>query len=94
MNCLIVGADRLGSIPQALRKKGAGEIYHWSGREELRRAIPSDVEMIIILHDYINHNLAARVKREAKERGLPVVYSRRSIGELGRKVERLVGVGR
>ncbi len=75
---LIIGGDHLGSIDQNLRQLGFRAIKHVKGRNERRVDIPADTEMVVVLIDYVNHNLARWVKQQAKARGLPIIFSRRS----------------
>lgn len=81
MAILIVGADRLGNIPQKLYNEGAQEIIHWSGRKKSyqTKAIPKKVDTIILLCDFLNHRLMDNIKRQAKTINIPVIFSKRSI---------------
>lgn len=75
---LIIGGDHLGSIAQNLQSLGFTAIHHVKGRTEKRVDIPVDTEMVVVLIDYVNHNLARWVKDQAKARNLPIIFSRRS----------------
>lgn len=89
MHVLIVGGDHLGNISQELQKHGVEKIHHWTGRNRphwVERDIPRSVGLVLVFYDYINHNLASSIKRKAKDRGLPVVYSQRSWSSLGEKL--------
>lgn len=81
MAILIVGADRLGTIPLQLHKTGVEEIIHWSGRKtgQQRKIIPKQVDKIIIYCDFINHQLMHHIKRQAKALDIPVVFSKRGL---------------
>lgn len=83
MTVLIVGADRLGNITQKLNKEGVNNIIHWTGRSKSfsKKAIPKNVERIIIFYDFLNHNLMHNVKRQAKENGIPIIYNKRALTE-------------
>ncbi|MDW7650668.1 MAG: DUF2325 domain-containing protein [Bacillota bacterium] len=85
MTVLLVGADRLGSIPGELEQHGCKEIIHWDGRKTKKKEIPGKVDMVLVFHDFINHRLMDDVKLQAKRRSLPIVFSRRGIADL-RKV--------
>ncbi len=90
MSILIVGGDTLGSIPERLRSAGAEEIIHWRGRDmkDMRREIPRRIDMIVVMCDFVNHNLVRRIKASAERSSIPVIYSRRSATFLeGRIVE-------
>ncbi len=75
---LIIGGDHLGSIEQNLRGLGFSGVAHVKGRTEKRVDIPAGTDLIVVLIDYVNHNLARWVKEQAKIRGLPIIFSRRS----------------
>jgi hypothetical protein len=81
MTVLVVGADRLGNIPEKLQEEGAKEIIHWSGRSKsyLNKTIPKKVDMVILFWDFLNHNLMSNIKHQAKAAGIPVVFSKRSL---------------
>lgn len=75
---LIIGGDHLGSIAQNLRSLGYDSIHHVKGRTEKRVEIPAGTDLVVVLIDYVNHNLAKWVKEHAKARNLPIIFSRRS----------------
>ncbi|MBY6274954.1 MAG: dihydroorotate dehydrogenase [Symbiobacterium thermophilum] len=75
---LVIGGDHLGSIDEHLRRLGYRSVKHVTGRSERRVEIPSGTELVVVLIDYVNHNLARWVKQQAKARGLPIIFSRRS----------------
>lgn len=82
MTVLLVGADRLGNIPQELEQHGCKRIIHWDGRKARKREIPTKVDMVLVFHDFVNHRLMDDVKLQAKKRCLPIVFSRRGIADL------------
>ncbi|RBW69545.1 DUF2325 domain-containing protein [Bacillus taeanensis] len=77
---LIVGADHLGTIPSKLGKVGYKRVVHLSGRkvQMVKRKIPDHIDLILVLTDYINHNLSAVIKQKAKEQEIPIRYAKRS----------------
>jgi hypothetical protein len=81
---LLVGADRLGNIPHELEHYGCKEIIHWTGRKERTKPIPERVEMVLVIHDFINHGLMDSVKTQAKRRRLPILFAKRGIAGLKR----------
>ncbi len=88
MSVLIVGGDHLGSIPKELKKIGVDDIKHMSGRNKnvIKRGMPMTMDLIIVLHDYVNHNLASVTKKQAKERNIPVVFAKRSWSSIYKKL--------
>jgi len=84
MSVLIIGADKLGNIPTVLEDRGIDKYTHWDGRKKGMRnmEIPTDTDMVIIFYDFVEHRLSQKVKKIAKEKNLPCVYSKRSISDL------------
>ncbi|MDR4504947.1 MAG: DUF2325 domain-containing protein [Candidatus Scalindua sp.] len=80
MSALIVGGDHLGSIPKQLKKIGIDKVKHIDGRNKtvIKKGLPVSMDIIIVLHDYVNHNLATVVKRSAKEQDIPIIFAKRS----------------
>ncbi len=81
MTVLIVGGDRLGNILEELRKEGVKEIIHWTGRAKSfqNKAIPKNVDLVIMFYDFTSHNLMQNVKRQAKMYRIPITYTRRAV---------------
>jgi hypothetical protein len=77
---LIVGADHLGNILDKLSDFGFDEVHHISGRkcQVVKRGIPENVDFILVLTDYVNHNLSKVIKQKAKEQSLPICFAKRS----------------
>ena len=85
MAALIVGGDRVGTYKTFLAEQGYVPVRHWSGRKqsECHRQIPLDTRVIVIMIDQINHGLARKIRQGAAAMAVPVVFSRRSVGQLG-----------
>jgi hypothetical protein len=77
---LIIGGDHLGNIPKKLEKFGYKEVVHLNGRkvQMVKMKIPEHIDNILILTDYINHNLSTVIKQRAKELNIPISYAKRS----------------
>ncbi len=88
MSVLIVGGDHLGSIPKELKKIGVDDIRHMNGRKKnvIKKGMPMTMDLIIVLHDYVNHNLANVTKKQAKECNIPVVFAKRSWSSIYKKL--------
>jgi hypothetical protein len=82
---LVIGGDRLGRIVDMLQYKGFQNILHITGRKnaEIHVNIPVNTKMVLVLTDYVNHNLSTRIKSKAKDRNLPILFCKRSCAELG-----------
>lgn len=77
---LIIDADHLGNIPKKLKDIGYKEVVHLSGRKanRVKWKIPLHIDFILILTDYINHNLSTVIKQRAKEQDITICYAKRS----------------
>jgi hypothetical protein len=40
--------------------------------------IPKNVDLILVLTDYVNHAVSNRVKKESKRLGIKTIYSKRA----------------
>lgn len=89
MSVLIVGGDHLGSIPKELDRLGVTNIRHVTGRsgQKIREGIPESMDFVIMLCDYVNHNLAHKIKKAAGHRGIPIVYAKRSWASVHQKMK-------
>lgn len=83
MDALIVGADRLGNIPDVLQEFGIRIAAHVSGRDSnhQRRSapLPSGIQMVILFTDFIGHNVMQRFRDAATREGVMFVCCRRSV---------------
>lgn len=83
MNALIVGADRLGNIPDVLDQFGIRIAAHVSGRESMhqRRSspLPVGIQMVILFTDFLGHNVMRRFREAANREKVAVVCCRRSV---------------
>ncbi|WP_306428795.1 DUF2325 domain-containing protein [Siminovitchia terrae] len=77
---LIVGADHLGIIPEKLSSLGFDEVLHINGRKAkmVKMSIPENTSYILVLTDYVNHNLSTMIKQRAKKQAIPIFYAKRS----------------
>lgn len=83
---LVIGGDRLGNIIDLLHGQGFDEIHHVSGRKSSQTGvtIPTGVKMILVLTDFVNHNLAKTVKSRAKDRSIPLLFCKRSCAAIAK----------
>ncbi len=83
MNALIVGADRLGNIPEVLEGFGIRIAAHVTGRDctHQRRsaALPSGIELVILFTDFLGHNVMKRFREAAGRKGVSTICCRRSV---------------
>ena len=66
---LIVGADHLGVILDKLTSVGFDEVLHLNGRkgQMVKKDIPENISCILVLTDFVNHNLSTVIKKRAKK---------------------------
>jgi hypothetical protein len=88
---LVVGADHLGNITDKLMNFGFKEIIHLDGRKVnmVKREIPEHIDMIFVMTDYINHNLAKVIKQKAKNQEKPIYFVKRSWSSIHQVIQRM-----
>jgi len=88
MAVLIVGGDHINTYKEYLQTQGLGPVLHWNGRRnsDCHRQIPASTRLVVILVDQVNHMLAIKLRRIAGDLELPVVFTRRSIGQLDQAI--------
>ncbi|MBD5804671.1 hypothetical protein AZOA_41160 [Azoarcus sp. Aa7] len=83
MDALIVGADRLGNIPNVLSEFGIRIAGHVSGRDTAHQrrtaTLPAGIGMVILFTDFLGHNVMQRFREAASKEGAAVVCCRRSV---------------
>lgn len=87
---LVVGGDKIDKLAEKLEDHGFDEVIHVSGRKAkmVKTSIPPKVELILILTDYINHNLSSVIKRKANEQSIPICFAKRSWSSIYKEVEK------
>ncbi|KXS45981.1 MULTISPECIES: DUF2325 domain-containing protein [unclassified Candidatus Frackibacter] len=80
MSILVVGGDRLGKIPNKLDSVGFDKIMHISGRKksQVNWKLPLQTDLVLVLTDYVSHNLSDAMKAKAKSKDIPILFSRRA----------------
>jgi len=81
LSIFIVGADRLGNIANNLKESGCHSITHLKGRKNIcmrKLQIPAGTDLILVMTDYIDHNIAHDIRSKAKRQSIPVLFSKRS----------------
>lgn len=94
MEALVVGADRLGNIPDVLKQFGIRICGHISGRDSTHQRrtapLPAGVEIVILFTDFLGHNVMQRFRQAASREGVMLVCCRRSVcalqEALGRRI--------
>ena len=83
LSAVVVGADRLGNIPNLLRGHNIEITHHISGRDSAHQkktlALPSGTQVVILLTDFLGHNVMKTFRHAAQKSGIKVVACRRSV---------------
>jgi len=83
VSALIVGADRLGNIPDLLRDHNIAIRHHISGRDPAHQKkappLPSGTDLVILLTDFLGHNVMKTFRLAAQRAGIRVLACRRSV---------------
>ena len=89
MTALIVGGDYIQTLKRELLAHGLTNVKHWDGRQSrfAKRTIPGSARLVVILYDYVSHNVSNALRRQATKNGVPLVFCRSSTHELRRKLE-------
>lgn len=83
MRAMIVGGDNIDATRRALLAGGYTEVVHWSGRKrsDLIRSVPAGIAHMVIMLEFVNHNLAKRMKIIARVQQISVAYiGRKQLG--------------
>lgn len=92
MSILIIGGDRLGNIMDNLRGIGFKDIRHISGRKKshLELKVTQKVDVVLVLTDFVNHELAKKIKEAYKNGHCQTVFVRRSWCHIKGEMDRVL----
>lgn len=83
LSAVIVGADRLGNIPDLLDRLNIAITHHISGRDPSHQKkapqLPRGTDLVILLTDFLGHNVMKMFRQAAQRAGVRVVACRRSV---------------
>ncbi|PLC53810.1 hypothetical protein CR155_10200 [Pollutimonas nitritireducens] len=83
VNAVVVGADRLGNIPDLLKGHNIAIRQHISGRDPSHQKktlqLPSGTQLLILLTDFLGHNVMKTFRAAAQRSGIRVLACRRSV---------------
>ena len=92
MNAVVVGADRLGNIPETLATLGVNIALHIDGRHAAHQrrlpGLPQGTQLLILLTDFLGHNVMRHFRDLARAHAVPVVCCRRSTISVEDSVQR------
>jgi hypothetical protein len=80
MSVLVLGGDKIDSIHSVLQTFSFDNVTHWDARNPsiVRKEIPSDVTLVIMLTNFLNHNAMNKFKNEAKRKAIQFICAKRS----------------
>jgi hypothetical protein len=91
LSAIVVGADRLGNIPNLLRGHNIAITHHFSGLDPAHQkktlALPSGTQVVILLTDFLGHNVMKTFRNAAQKSGVKVVACRRSVCAMQQALE-------
>lgn len=93
MSILVVGGDYLDGIFHDLRALGFKSLQHIQGRKNMAAeqvVIPHRTDVVLVLTDYVNHNLARSIKCKARQKNIPVIFCKRSRVQIDHKIKQLL----
>lgn len=97
MNAVIVGADRLGNLPDVLKAHNIKINKHITGRDPSHQKknlqLPSGTELVILLTDFLGHNVMKSFRSAAAKADIPIVACKRSVCSMQQALEQCPHVG-
>ncbi|OEH84952.1 hypothetical protein BHU72_07100 [Desulfuribacillus stibiiarsenatis] len=90
MSILVIGGDRLGNIDKNLKGLGFTRIEHVDGRKKRHSQlnISNQMDAVLVLTDFVSHNLCKMVKDQAKDMGVKTFFSKRSWSDISKTMAR------
>jgi hypothetical protein len=81
MSVLVIGGDNITPIKAVLSSLGVIEILHWDARNKnnvTKKKLPQNLDCLVFLTNFVNHNAMHKFKSEAKKRNIPFICAKRS----------------
>ncbi|WP_239185268.1 DUF2325 domain-containing protein [Candidatus Nitrotoga sp. HW29] len=91
MNAILIGADRLGNIPELLSDWNINITRHITGRhvshQRKQHELPRNTELLILFTDFLGHNVMRHYRDVAQVQGIRFIACRRSTSYLAQSLE-------
>lgn len=91
MNPILIGADRLGNIPELLSDWNISITRHITGRhvshQRKQHGLPRNTDLLILFTDFLGHNVMRHFRNLAQAQGIPFIACRRSTSYLAQSLE-------
>ncbi len=80
MAVLIIGGDKIDAVSSVVKNFSFDKVIHWDARKQssVRKEIPQDVKLVIMLTNFLNHNAMNKFKNEAKRKAIDFICAKRS----------------
>lgn len=81
MSVLVIGGDKITPIKDVLKEFGVDEIKHWDARNKSsinRKSLPKNIDCLLMLTNFLNHNTMYKFKKEAKKKNIPFICADRN----------------
>jgi len=77
MSILIIGGDKIESISKSFMELGASKLKHINGRRNSDSfyPFPQNIDVVVVLTKFLNHNLMYKYRDRAKELGIPLIFA-------------------
>jgi len=94
MSVLILGGDNINPIKAVLNALGASKIKHWDARKNsiCKKSLPLNIDCLVILTNFLNHNTMYKFKKEAKKRNIPFVCANRNESSVHEKFSKMFNI--
>ncbi|MBW9154087.1 DUF2325 domain-containing protein [Clostridium estertheticum] len=89
MSILVIGGDNLGNITEKLKLNGFKDIEHITGRKKDAKnfKIPGHIDLVMVLVDFVGHQLTKIVKEESRRSDVKIAFSKRSWIHMEKKIQ-------
>lgn len=94
MSVLVIGGDKIDAIKSILSNFGVSTVVHWNARKKAstcKKIIPIDIECVVMLTSFLNHNAMKYFRSEAKKRDIPIVCSKHNINCFYDEYKKIMG---
>lgn len=97
MSFLIIGGDKINTLKTILEDFGIANIMHWDTRKKssaCRKSIPQNIDYVLMLTDYINHNAMYKYRKEAKKRNIPLICAKNNTNSISCQVCKFLNINK
>ncbi|MDX4060639.1 DUF2325 domain-containing protein [Aliarcobacter skirrowii] len=95
MSVLVIGADDISQIKEMFLNLGVKNVSHWDARKKssaLKKVLPQNLDCIVMITSFLNHNTMYKYKTQAKKRNIPFICSKRSTSCVYEEYIKVMGI--